>query len=77
MDIVKQIGQHTKSLVDGLVKSSLEQRKSLAISILGFYFQLPNFKETIHKYIRIRLKKQQLINDINNSQVQNWKRRSN
>ena len=72
MDIVKQIDQHTKSLVDGLVRSSLEQRKSLAISILGFYFQLPNFKETIYKYIRIRIKKQQLISDINNGLVQNY-----
>lgn len=69
MDIIKQINQHTKSLVDGLVSSSLEQRKSLAISILGFYFQLPKFKGIIHKYIGIRVKKQQLISDINNGHI--------
>lgn len=72
MDIVKQIDQHTKSLVDGLVSSSLEQRKSLAISILGFYFQLPKFKETIHKYIGIKVKRNQLILDINNGHIQNY-----
>lgn len=72
MDIVKQINQHTKSLNDGLVGSSLEQRKSLAISILGFYFKLPNFEETIHKYIGITLKSDQLISDINKGNIQNY-----
>ena len=72
MDIIKQINQHNKSLVDGLVSSSLEQRKSLAISILGFYFQLPKFKETIHKYIGIKVKSYQLISDINNGHIQNY-----
>ncbi|WP_447768199.1 hypothetical protein [Sphingobacterium faecium] len=64
MDIVKHIDQHTKSLIEGLICSSLEQRKSLAIAILGFYMQLPKFRETIDKYLQIRIKKQQLISDI-------------
>jgi hypothetical protein len=72
MDIVKQIDQHTKSLVDRLVNSSLEQRKSLAISILGFYFQLPKFKETIHKYIGIKVSRDQLISAIDSGQIQNY-----
>lgn len=70
MDIVKQIDQHTKSLVDGLVNSSLEQRKSLAISILGLYYQLPKFKETIYKCTGIKVKRNQLISDINNGHIQ-------
>ncbi|WP_426473834.1 hypothetical protein [Chryseobacterium balustinum] len=74
MDIVKRIDQHTKSLVDGLVSSSLEQRKSLAISILGFYYQLPKFKETIHQYIGIKVKTHQLISDINNGHTQNYQK---
>ena len=72
MDIVKQIDQHTKSLNDGLVSSSLEQRKSLAISILGFYFQLSKFRETIHKYIGIKVKSNQLIADINKGNIENY-----
>lgn len=72
MDIVKQINPYTKRLIGGLVHVSLEQRKNLTIAILGFYFQLPNFKETIHKYIRIIVKKQQLISDISNGHFQNY-----
>jgi hypothetical protein len=72
MDIVKQIDQHTKNLVDGLVSSSLEQRKSLAISILGFYYQLPKFEETIHKYIGIKVKRNQLFLDIINGHIENY-----
>lgn len=72
MDIVKQIDQNTKSLVDGLVSSSLEQRKNLAISILGFYYQLPKFEETIHKYIGIKVKRNQLFLDINNGHIENY-----
>ncbi len=72
MDIVKQINQHTKSLIEGLIHSSLEQRKSLAISILGFYFQLPKFKETIQKYIQIRIKKHEVIADISDGRIEKY-----
>lgn len=72
MDIVKHINQHTKSLIEELISSSLEQRTSLAIAILEFYFQLPKFKETIQKYIRIRIKKHQVIADISEGRVQKY-----
>ncbi|ANF52879.1 hypothetical protein A0O34_21185 [Chryseobacterium glaciei] len=72
MDIVKHINEHTKSLIEGLVGSSMEQRKSLTVALLGFYYQLPNFEETIQKYIKISAKKRQLIADINTSHVQNY-----
>ncbi|MCT2406072.1 hypothetical protein NZD88_00710 [Chryseobacterium antibioticum] len=72
MDIVKHISQHTKSLIERLDGSSLEQRKSLTVAILGFYYQLPNFEETLHKYLYIRIKKQQLIADIYNGHLQNY-----
>lgn len=52
----------------------MEQRKSLAISILGFYSQLPNFEGTIHKYIGIKVKRHQLISDINNGHIQNYQK---
>ncbi|REC62230.1 hypothetical protein DRF65_10980 [Chryseobacterium pennae] len=73
MDIVKQIDQHTNRLIDGLLSSSAEQRKSLTIAILGFYFQLPNFEAVLYQYIQMRIKKKQLIADIKNGNVQNYR----
>ncbi|MDQ0781269.1 hypothetical protein [Chryseobacterium sp. W4I1] len=72
MDIVKQINQHTNRLIDGLLSSSVEQRKSLTIAILGFYFQLGNFENIVYQYIQMRIKKKQLITDIKNGNVKNY-----
>ncbi|BAP30965.1 type I modular polyketide synthase [Chryseobacterium sp. StRB126] len=72
MDIVKHISQHSRNLIDGLMHSSLEQRKNLTIALLGFYSQLPNFKETLHQYLHINIKKRQLISDIRTGHLQNY-----
>jgi hypothetical protein len=70
MDIVKHISQHTRNLIEGLVHSSLEQRKSLVIALLGFYSQLPNFKGTLNQYLHININKRQLISDIRTGHLQ-------
>lgn len=73
MDIVNQINGHIKNLDQGLANSSFEQRKSLMIAILGFYFQWDNFEEVINTHVHININKNQLISDINNNTVRDYK----
>lgn len=73
IDIVNQISKHTKSLNDGLITSSFEQRKSLTIAILGFYFQWYNFEAIINTHLQITINRKQLISDINNNNVKEYK----
>lgn len=73
MDIVKHIGKHTENLQKGLERSSIEQRKSLIIALLKFYFLLDNFEQVIAKYIRIEIDKNRFISDLRNENVQQYK----
>lgn len=72
MDIVKHINQHTENLKKGLADSSFEQRKSLTVALLGFYFQWSDFESIISKYIKIDINQSQLISDINNQNVEKY-----
>jgi hypothetical protein len=73
MDIVKIIKQHTENLHKGLSEASIEQRKSLVKAVLGFYFLLPDFNETINQQLKISVNQQQLINDIENDKLQEYR----
>lgn len=74
MDIVKHINQHTENLKQGLADSSFEQRKSLTIALLGFYFQWSDFEDIISKYIKIDISKKQLVSDINSQNVDKYQK---
>lgn len=74
MDIVKHINQHTENLKQGLADSSFEQRKSLTIALLGFYFQWSDFEDIISKYIKIDISKKQLVSDMNSQNVDKYQK---
>lgn len=76
MDIVKYIKQHTENLQNGIIATSSEQRQNLKIVALSFYFLLPDFAETIRKYIKIDFDKKQFINDISNGNVETYQKES-
>lgn len=74
MDIVKHIAQHTENLNFELKNSSLEQRKNLKITLLNFYFLLPEFEAVIKKYIQIDVTKEQLLDDIANDKLDEYRK---
>lgn len=74
MDIVKHIAQHTENLDLELKNVSLAQRKNLKISLLGFYFLLPEFESVIKKYIQIDITKEQLLDDIANDNLDEYRK---
>lgn len=74
MDIVKHIKQHTENLQKGFENASPVQRKNLKLAALWFYFQLPNFELTISKHINIAITKAQLITDIDDGKVSQYRR---
>ncbi|MCW3170017.1 hypothetical protein OMO38_15945 [Chryseobacterium sp. 09-1422] len=74
MDIVKYIKQHTENLQNGLAHTSTEQRQDLKVTTLGFYALLPNFQEVVSKYIKIDFDIKQLISDIKNENVENYRK---
>ena len=74
MDIVKHIKQHTEKLQNRLVETSPEQRQNLKVIALGFYALLPDFEEAISKYIKMDVNEKQLISDIKNGNVDNYRK---
>ncbi len=74
MDIVKHIKQHTENLQNGLIATSSEQRQNLKVAALGFYALLPDFEEVVRKYIKIYFDNKQLISDIKNENVENYRK---
>lgn len=76
MDIVKHIKQHTENLQNGLIAISSEQKQNLKVIALGFYALLPNFEEVVSKYIKIQIDHEQLIADIKNENVENYRKES-
>lgn len=70
MDIVK----YEETIKKGLMGSSFEQRRSLTIALLGFYFQLPDFEDVVSKFIKISIDKNQLVSDISKGNVENYRK---
>lgn len=64
IDIVKYINKHTESLQKGFANLSIEQVTQLKLMALGFYFQLPQSKTIIERYINSPIDKEKLIEDI-------------
>lgn len=69
MDAAAIINEHTKMVQQGLLAASAEQRKNLTKTLLGFYFLLPGFEQTLGYYLKININKQSLINDIENDRL--------
>lgn len=74
MDIVKHIKQHNENLQSGLIATSPEQRQSLKVTTLGFYALLPDFEEVVRKYTKIDIDNKQLIYNIKNENVENYRK---
>ena len=70
MDIVK----YEETIKKGLMGSSFEQRRSLTIALLGFYFQLPDFEDVVSKFTKISINKNQLVSDIANGNIENYQK---
>ncbi|WP_157956046.1 hypothetical protein [Flavobacterium kingsejongi] len=73
MDAAALINEHTKMVQQGLLSVSAEQRKNLTNTLLGFYFLLPGFEQTLRDYLKINIDKQNLINDIKNDRLEKYR----
>lgn len=73
MDAAAIINEHTKMVQQGLLAASAEQRKNLTKTLLGFYFLLPGFEQTLGYYLKININKQSLIHDLENDRLENYR----
>lgn len=72
-DILSILTQHTAFLEDNLKKLDLNQKRSIGSAFAKFYLSLPNATKCIQEHLKIKITKEQLIQDLLNDNVQYFK----
>lgn len=72
-DILKVLTQHTAFLEKNLKSLDIDQKKSIGIAFIRFYFLLPNVSECLQQHLKIEITEKQLISDVANNNVQHFK----